>query len=421
MELIYMYIKNFGHKVDGGSDDKDQFIMNKELNFSDRFNVKYNLEKEELHIEKRKEIYPNFYGKSIKNIKMIVGQNGSGKTTILDILGMNRSDRIDESFVRKYKSSRKMGNFKLYDSEDDISYFRHEYIIVYLLKEEDKLSECIFGMEVIGNFHKDRFIKNLVANKDTFYKLPIGFVFKYKEDKKIYAIGYHFFNCIDSKTHSLTHHSILGDKHLNKICEDCNFFYLAHSYSHRIKYNKLRTFKNKKDEDDEYLMKRFYRKLNMERVSDYKSAYILLHDKKYDKFREKIFKFSPKINLSHKFSERKVLPTLTPEEKTIENNYKILRRYLVKQLHSEKQDNKKEDIILNWIDDYIMDSFTDLLEERFSKEHIKTRLDTNVLEIEKDVEAFNIDMKIFENSNEKLLVDMTSFDKKKIFIVNLFI
>lgn len=412
MELIYMYIKNFGHKVDGGSDDNDQFIMNKEFNFSNRFNVKYNLEKGELHIENREEIYPNFYGKSIKNIKMIVGQNGSGKTTILDILGMNRSDRIDESFVRKYKSSRKIGDLKFYHSEDDISYFKDEYIIVYLLKEDDNLSECTFGMEVIGNFHKGGFIKNLVVNKDTFYKLPIGFVFKYKEDKKIYAIGYHFFNCIDPKTHSLTHHSILGNENPNKICEDCNFFYLAHSYSHRIKYDKRRVFKMKKDEDDEYLMKRFYRKLNMERVSDYKSGYVLLNDEKYAKFREKTFEYPAEINLSHNFSEREIIPSLTSEEERIDNNYKMLMTYLVNELRSEKQENKKEDVILKWIDDYIIDGFTNLLEESFPKEHIKTRLDTlntSVLELEKYVESFNIDVKIFENPDQKLLVDTSSF------------
>ncbi|WP_066496929.1 AAA family ATPase [Abyssisolibacter fermentans] len=413
MELIYMYIKNFGHKVDGCNDNNDQFIMNKEFNFSDRFNVQYNLEKGELHIEKREEIYPNIYGKSIKNIKMIVGQNGAGKTTILDILGMNRNDRIKESFVRKYKSSSQMGKFKIHRSEDDISYFKDEYIIVYLLKEDSNLNECIFGMEVIGNFHKGGFIKNLVVNKDTFYKLPIGFAFKYKEDKKIYAIGYHFFNCIDPKTHSLTHHSILGHKHLNKICEDCNFFYLAHSYSHRITYNKPRIFKQKEDEDDEYLMKRFYRELNMERFADYKSGYMLLYDKKYDKFREIIFEFLPEINLLHKFSEREVLPTLTVEEKRIDNNYKMLRKYLVNQLHSEKQENKKEDVILGWIDDYIIDGFTHLLKECFEKEDIKTRLDTNinVSELEKHVESFDFDMTIFENANQKLLVDMSSFNE----------
>lgn len=413
MELLYIYIKNFGHRVNENSESNNQFIMNKEFNFSDRFNFNYSLEEQKLLIEKKAETHPDFYGQSIKNVKMIVGQNGAGKTYLLDILGMNRSDRIDESFIRKYKTSKMRDSLKFHNTSDDISYFKDEYIIVYLLKDADKLEDCIFGMEVIGNFHKGGFIKNLDVDEDTFYKLPIGFVFKY-EDKRIKANGYHFFDYIDWETGVLTRNQIPGHKYINKICEECNFFYIAHSYNNnRINVDKPRFSGNREHEDDEYLMKRFYRKLKMDSFSDYKSGYVLLYDKKYEEFRGKIFKFSPEINLLHKFSQNEVLPTLKPEEKIIGNNYSTLMGYFENQLHVEKQMNEKENLILKWIDEYIIDSFTVLLKESFSKEDIKTRLDTNELKVEEDIEKINVDIKIFEKANEKLLIDIPFSNKIK--------
>lgn len=409
MELIYMYIKNFGHKV--GDSDNEQFIMNKEFNFSDRFNVKYDLEKEELHISKTKELCPDFYGKSVKNVKMIVGQNGSGKTTMMDILGMNRNDRFDQSFVRQYKSQGIQGKLGFHKPGDDISYFKDEYIIIYLIKEADDLSECIFGMEVIGNFYEGGFIKNLVPEKDTFYKLPIGFTFKYK-DREICANGFHFFNYIDSESNKLVYNSPLGRKYLNMICEDCRIFYLSNSYSSRIKYKKTRVFKDIDKEDEEYLMKRFYRKLDMENSSDYESAYELLKDEKYDDFRERILKFSPEIILSNNFMEREVLPTIKYEEIRIDENYRKLIKYLRTELVTRNQENKKQEVLLKWIDDYIMDQFTALLEGSFSKENIKSTLDKELSTIEQDIEVVNIDTKIIESSDERLLMDTSSINEK---------
>ncbi len=55
----------------------------------------------ELLIKRNKDYLKNFYGENISNISVLVGKNGSGKTTILDILGMDREDRLKNSIKKK--------------------------------------------------------------------------------------------------------------------------------------------------------------------------------------------------------------------------------------------------------------------------------------------------------------------------------
>lgn len=88
MELIYLYIEKFG-----------DFIYNQGIQLSNDFEVE--LQDKKLTINKRRNYLKNFYGSGIKNITVMVGKNGSGKTTILDILGMCRQDRLRNSIVRK--------------------------------------------------------------------------------------------------------------------------------------------------------------------------------------------------------------------------------------------------------------------------------------------------------------------------------
>ncbi len=420
MELIYLYIKNFGHKIEDDNDANAQFIMNKEINFSDRFNFKYDIKTQKLHIEKTEEKVINFYGKSIKNLKMIVGQNGSGKSTILDILGMNRSDRIDESFVRKYKTSKNKPKFG-HNSNDDISYFKDEYVMVYLIKDDKDLDKCLFGMEVVGDFFEDKesgewkgFIKNLKEHKDTFYKIPIGFVFQYEENE-IRATPYHFFNHIDPNTKELLYSLKPGDRVINRICDDCNYVYLAEYYSDRIKIEKSKISKDRDREDDEYLMRRFYRKLTMAPYLDYKGGYDLLKDEKYKKFREKLFTFSPEIIFSHDFSKTEIIEPFSyhGEKEKIQNNYDKLINILKKDLYNEKCDILKEKSILKWIIDYILASFTNLLKQRFDKNHIESILNKDETEfnkkIEKDLQIINLNIEEFINFDEQLLLKNMPF------------
>lgn len=81
MELIYMYIK----QMNNGD------ISNQGINFSRDFNV--SLENNKLTIEKLQNPLKTYYGDNIKNVTALVGKNGSGKTSILDAVGLSYRDR----------------------------------------------------------------------------------------------------------------------------------------------------------------------------------------------------------------------------------------------------------------------------------------------------------------------------------------
>ena len=103
-KLIYLYIK-----------DIDRKIINQDINFSNEFNVSF--EKGELEIEKS--IYNNemnnFWGGNIENITLLIGKNGVGKTSILDLIGSNDK-------TRKYNFE-KGRYFLIYHVYDDYYYF----------------------------------------------------------------------------------------------------------------------------------------------------------------------------------------------------------------------------------------------------------------------------------------------------------
>ena len=76
MKLIALVIKQY-----------DKLFKNQIFNFSDEYKVDFNFETNELKIDKNPDSIENFYGESIYNISPIVGINGTGKTTILNLIG----------------------------------------------------------------------------------------------------------------------------------------------------------------------------------------------------------------------------------------------------------------------------------------------------------------------------------------------
>ena len=68
-------------------------------------------------------------GENISNISVLVGKNGSGKTTILDILGMDREDRLKNSIKKKS--------------------VKDEYFLLYYIGKNDA-GDDMYGIEVMG-------------------------------------------------------------------------------------------------------------------------------------------------------------------------------------------------------------------------------------------------------------------------------
>lgn len=87
MKLIALVIKQY-----------NELFKNQIFNFSDEYKVDFNFETNELKIDKNPDYIENFYGESIYNISPIVGINGIGKTTVLNIIsGYSPAKREQDS------------------------------------------------------------------------------------------------------------------------------------------------------------------------------------------------------------------------------------------------------------------------------------------------------------------------------------
>lgn len=73
MQLIYLYVRDYKN------------IKNQGFNFSSRFTCAYDKDIKELTIKENKNYIKNFFGKNIE-VTAIVGENGAGKSSILDLL-----------------------------------------------------------------------------------------------------------------------------------------------------------------------------------------------------------------------------------------------------------------------------------------------------------------------------------------------
>lgn len=149
MELIYLYIRKY-----------ENIFENIGFNFSSNYvaDFKDNC----LTIEENKNSIKQYYGENINNVVLFFGKNGVGKSTLLDILGMIRDDRIDDNYTRQ-ESKRKIKSsyFMLYHLYDD--YFGFEFVDDSFLKGEERISNVDMMHEKV---------------ESALYQLPIGTIFK---------------------------------------------------------------------------------------------------------------------------------------------------------------------------------------------------------------------------------------------------
>ena len=91
MKLIALVIKQYNNLFE------EQII-----NFSDEYKVNFDFETNELKIDKNPYYIENFYGESIYNISPIVGINGTGKTTILNLIGTYSPENYQQDPDNQY-------------------------------------------------------------------------------------------------------------------------------------------------------------------------------------------------------------------------------------------------------------------------------------------------------------------------------
>lgn len=91
MALIALVIKQY-----------NEFFKNQIFNFSDDYKVDFNFETNELKIDKNPDYIENFYGEYIYNISPIVGINGTGKTTVLNIISDYSPDKFEQDPDNQY-------------------------------------------------------------------------------------------------------------------------------------------------------------------------------------------------------------------------------------------------------------------------------------------------------------------------------
>lgn len=214
MELIYMYVERFNN-----------IIFDEEINFSPNFQVE--ISEHNLIINSEPTPMVNFFGGNARNLTALVGKNGSGKTTFLDILGMNRSDRKKLSIKREGFSS---------------SPILDSYLILYHIEND------YYGIEVIeGSIFSNR-IQNVDFEnsiKDPFYKLPIGLIMKY--DGSVCKFVKHYSDYYK------------GDKNPNRT----KIHYISHQYSNRINPYWI---ESEEEERQNYLFSRSYTRRNSKKL-----------------------------------------------------------------------------------------------------------------------------------------------------------
>ena len=91
MKLIALVIKQY-----------DKLFKEQIFNFSDEYKVNFDFETNELKIDKNSDYIENFYGESIYNISPIVGINGTGKTTVLNIISGYSSAKREQDSDNQY-------------------------------------------------------------------------------------------------------------------------------------------------------------------------------------------------------------------------------------------------------------------------------------------------------------------------------
>lgn len=183
MELIYIWINEY------------RTFKKTDINLSDKFIVKYNQESNSISIEENKD-YFKLYQDHILNISALLGKNSTGKSNLLDLMGMKIDDRNnlkeEIEIVYKRKKPGQIG-YKVPEDIEEIKKKSRYFFLYYLGKNEKEIDKfCIEGNDIdsyIDLFSNKSIIDTQQKHNPINYwqnKYWFAFLCTYKGEKLIY-------------------------------------------------------------------------------------------------------------------------------------------------------------------------------------------------------------------------------------------
>ena len=172
MELVYLWVEDYKN------------IKNQGFNFSPKFNCHYDENTNELTIDENDDYIENFFGDNI-NVTAIVGKNGSGKSSLLELI-IDFSDK----FNKDYKV------FYIIEKDDNLVIYRND--MVGEIKSKDKITQYEF-QRTSENRYKLTYaylsLSPFLNNMDYLYegigdKKYLASIYNYRDDYKNKTFNY---------------------------------------------------------------------------------------------------------------------------------------------------------------------------------------------------------------------------------------
>jgi predicted ATPase len=209
MELVYLWVEEYKN------------IYHQGFNFSPRYEFEYVQEKNELVLKKENKDYENIFPKNI-NVTAIVGENGSGKSSIIDIIQECIEDNLYTNFIVVYT-----------ENNNELKYLSKNVISTDLSQGNSKeLAQNTFiynkGNHISYPFRNYRLIEidkkaivNILVSKcdnpsfkiSTFMYLPVEIEIKLKDSETLIQSTINFFKPLDREKIKLIFTAITDPYH----------------------------------------------------------------------------------------------------------------------------------------------------------------------------------------------------------------
>lgn len=347
-------------------------LENFSLNLDSNYNVKFNIESGErkLTIEKNEEVEKeNFYGENIDSINLLIGKNGSGKTSIVNIFGILEGDKRNIEHFIIYKT-------KIKDEYIIEGYFENNYRSS-INKKGTKMSKP-----------KKRDYEIFIKNRDE----KLDFI-KEKPDKS------------KREAHFRKYYSIVIDKN-GKFINFCSSTYPS---PENFKNIAIGVFQ------EDVVIRNPSSSLRAERNSIYSE------DGYFKDVYNYLEKFNSNKNYKKTFIEISIINYL-------QDQYKFLK--LDEILNKEQEEEIKKEIILyrfqdvlskdSFLKNYLNGFYLNLLDEKIKEENLeKNNLEKNYLKVKKINEKLKNECKDLDikKTFENILNKRKSMPKNKCFNV----